>query len=86
MSKDAVLAMYEVLMGEDPTTPTAVRFALQEPEDKALFVLALDAAMPHIRKEIADELREASEVWYEFDEEAAEGLRYAADLVDEKEA
>ena len=46
----------------------------------------LKAAMPHIRREIADELREASEVWYEFDEEAAEGLRYAADLVDEKEA
>lgn len=48
---------------------------------RANMTAALEAAMPHIREDIAKGLQEIGEVWYEFDEETAMGLRYAAEIV-----
>ena len=54
----AVLALFEKIMGEDPTTPAPVRFALLSDEDKRVFREALAAAEPHLRKKWAEEIRE----------------------------
>ena len=54
----AVLALFEKIMGEDPTTPAPVRFALLSDEDKSVFREALAAAEPHLRKKWAEEIRE----------------------------
>ena len=54
----AVLALFEKIMGEDPTTPAPVRFALLSGEDKSVFREALAAAEPHLRKKWAEEIRE----------------------------
>ena len=54
----AVLALFEKIMGEDPTTPAPVRFALLSDEDKRVFREALAAAEPHLRKKWAAEVRE----------------------------
>lgn len=54
----AVLALFEKIMGEDPTTPAPVRFALLSDEDKSVFREALAAAEPHLRKKWAEELVE----------------------------
>ena len=54
----AVLALFEKIMGEDPTTPAPVRFALLSDEDKSVFREALAAAEPHLRKKWAAEVRE----------------------------
>ena len=50
----AVLALFEKIMGEDPTTPAPVRFALLSDEDKRVFREALAAAEPHLRKKWAE--------------------------------
>ena len=52
----AVLALFEKIMGEDPTTPAPVRFALLSDEDKRVFREALAAAEPHLRKKWAEEI------------------------------
>ena len=54
----AVLALFEKIMGEDPTTPAPVRFALLSDEDKRVFREALAAAEPHLRRKWAEEIRE----------------------------
>ena len=54
----AVLALFEKIMGEDPTTPAPVRFALLSDEDKRVFREALAAAEPHLRAKWAEEIRE----------------------------
>ena len=54
----AVLALFEKIMGEDPTTPAPVRFALLSDEDKRVFREALAAAEPHLRRKWAAEVRE----------------------------
>ena len=54
----AVLALFEKIMGEDPTTPAPVRFALLSDEDKSVFREALAAAEPHLRRKWAAEVRE----------------------------
>ena len=54
----AVLALFEKIMGEYPTTPAPVRFALLSDEDKSVFREALAAAEPHLRKKWAEEIRE----------------------------
>ena len=54
----AVLALFEKIMGEDPTTPAPVRFALLSDEDKRVFREALAAAEPHLRRKWAAEMRE----------------------------
>ena len=54
----AVLALFEKIMGEDPTTPAPVRFALLSDEDKSVFREAIAAAEPHLRKKWAEEVRE----------------------------
>ena len=50
----AVLALFEKIMGEDPTTPAPVRFALLSDEDKRVFREALAAAEPHLRRKWAE--------------------------------
>ena len=55
----AVLALFEKIMGEYPTTPAPVRFALLSDEDKRVFREALAAAEPHLRKKWAEELERA---------------------------
>ena len=52
----AVLALFEKIMGEDPTTPAPVRFALLSDEDKSVFREALAAAEPHLRRKWAGEV------------------------------
>ena len=52
----AVLALFEKIMGEDPTTPAPVRFALLSDEDKSVFREALAAAEPHLRRKWAEEV------------------------------
>ena len=54
----AIEALFEKIMGEDPTTPAPVRFALLSDEDKSVFREALAAAEPHLRKKWAAEVRE----------------------------
>lgn len=54
----AVLALFEKIMGEDPTTPAPVRFALLSDEDKRVFREALAAAEPYLRRKWAAEVRE----------------------------
>ena len=54
----AVLALFEKIMGEDPTTPAPVRFALLSDEDKSVFREALAAAEPHLCRKWAEEIRE----------------------------
>ena len=54
----AVLELFEKIMGEDPTTPAPVRFALLSDEDKRVFREALAAAEPHLRRKWAAEVRE----------------------------
>ena len=54
----AVLALFEKIMGEDPTTPAPVRFALLSDEDKSVFREALAAAEPYLRRKWAAEVRE----------------------------
>ena len=60
--EEAVLAMFEVLMGSDETTPVCARFALLDESSKTEFRAALAAAAPIIcaaeRKKIADEIIE----------------------------
>lgn len=57
----AVLVLFEKIMGEDPTTPTPVRFALLSDEDKSVFREALEAAEPYMRRKWAEELVERIE-------------------------
>ena len=54
----AVLALFEKIMGEDPTTPAPVRFALLSDADNSVFREALAAAEPHLRRKWAEEIRE----------------------------
>ena len=66
----AVLALFEKIMGEDPTTPAPVRFALLSDEDKRVFREALAAAEPHLRR------KWATEVINELDNARATGKIY----------
>ena len=54
----AVLALFEKIMGEDPTTPAPVRFALLSDEDKSVFREALAAAEPHLRNKWIENIKD----------------------------
>lgn len=52
--EEATLALFEAIMGADPTTPACARFALLDAEDQQVFRIAINAVTPFIRQQALD--------------------------------